>query len=248
MNVLTTWDLLKLCGRLVFIQSAWSAGSMQSEGFVYCISPALQKLFPDPEKRRRILKHYQMPINTHPFLAGVLAGAMLKLESEDKPTKSIVTHLRSTMGPLAAMGDPFFHAGLAPLATVLAAIIGLLFGSMAGIIAILVIFNSVHLAFRFSGVFVGYRHGDTALTAIGQWITPAKTWLARTVTAVLSGVLLGIIGIRFGGAFDLSLSSIIAGALTIALAMLLNKRRSSWVFIMPAFLLAVLVLEVIVQS
>jgi mannose/fructose/N-acetylgalactosamine-specific phosphotransferase system component IID len=152
------------------------------------------------------------------------------------------------MGPLAAMGDPFFHSGFTPLATVMAAIIALVFGSLAGIIAIVVIFNSVHMAFRVSGVFVGYRHGENALNAIGQWISPAKTWWARTGTSIFAGILLSIISFRFGDSFDLSFRPIVVCSVTLLLAILLNKRRSLWVVLMPAFLLAALIMEVIIPA
>ena len=250
MSDLSKRDLLKLSLRLMFIQSAWSASSMQAEGFVYGIAPALRRLIPDPEKRRRALKHYRFPINTHPFLAGVLAGAVLKMERDAKTTKTIVTYLRSTMGPLAAMGDPFFHSGVTPFAGVIAALVAWVFGSLAGIIAIIVIFNAIHMAFRISAVFTGYRYGEQALTVIGHWMSPAKTLWLKTITALLAGLLLAVVLFcpELGPVVTQLWRPVAVGVAALILALVLSKRRSSWVFLMPAFLLAALITEAIIPA
>ena len=243
---LTRMDLLKVSARLTLIQSAWTSTSMQSEGFVYCLAPSLAKIFPDQTRLKRILKHYQTPINTHPFLVAVLAGAILKMETEGKSTKSILSYIKTTMGPLAALADPFFHGALAPFASVVAALIAFLFGGVAGIVALLLIFNTVHVAVRISGIFIGYRKGETVIEDVGRWIDSSKTRVLRMATGMAGGLLVGLIVYRYAEPSQVLIAIPLVGVICIGISLLLNMKRAAWVYILPAFLLAVLVLEVII--
>ncbi|MBN2340239.1 MAG: PTS system mannose/fructose/sorbose family transporter subunit IID [Deltaproteobacteria bacterium] len=242
---ITNRDLLKVSARLALIQSAWTMSSMQSEGFVYCLSPALQKLFPEKKRLLRVVNHYHLPINTHPFLVSILAGAILKMESEKKSQREIASFLRNGGSGLAALGDSFFHAVLA-FASVVAALLTLIWGSVAGVIALVLIYNSVHLLIRVSGIFIGFEKGDATLSEFGKWIDSDKTKALRTATAVVGGILMTLI-------FLITTSNLVdtwwiapVSAITILSGFVLNLKRAFWVYVLPAFLFLVLILEVII--
>jgi mannose/fructose/N-acetylgalactosamine-specific phosphotransferase system component IID len=245
MTNLGTADLLKVSLRLTLVQSAWTHTSMQSEGVVYCLAPALSKLYPGNANLHRILKHYQIPINTHPFLVSVMAGAILKMETEKKSTRTILAYVRTTMGPLAALGDPFFHGALAPLAAISASLITLLFGSIAGIITLLAVFNGVHLLIRISGLFIGYKKGVDAFEDVGRWIDSDKTKFLRMAASITGGVLIGLLVFRYSPDFD-DILILAAGGVCIGISMLLILKRAVWIYMMPAFLMLILLLEVII--
>lgn len=242
---ITKIDLLKVSARLALIQSAWTMTSMQSEGFVFCLVPVLKKLFPDGQKLRRVVNHYHMPINTHPFLVSILAGSILRMEAEHQSQRLIVSFLKNSMSALAALGDSFFHAILA-FSTVVAALVTLLWGSVAGIVTLLVMYNSVHLTIRLSGIFIGFKKGDSTIADLGRWIDSDKTKLLRTLTGVVGGFLLSMVFYqRLGTAFP-TIWVLPIACVTIAFAFVLNLKRAVWVYVLPAFLLFTLILEVVI--
>ncbi|MBN2803926.1 MAG: PTS mannose/fructose/sorbose transporter family subunit IID [Deltaproteobacteria bacterium] len=244
MILLTVTDLLKVSLKLTLVQSAWTHTSMQSEGLLFALTPALKKIYGDQLNAKRILNHYKIPINTHPFLVAVLAGVILKMESEHRSTKTILGYVKTTMGPLAALGDPFFHGALAPFASISAALIALLFGPIPAIITLLVIFNTVHLAIRVSGLFIGYKRGEIAFNTLGKWIDNYKTSTLRTAASITGGTLIGLIIFRYSIMLNLEWTIILAGILCALIALALNMKRAVWVYVLPAFLLVILILEV----
>jgi mannose/fructose/N-acetylgalactosamine-specific phosphotransferase system component IID len=249
MNALSPVDLLNVSIRLVLVQSAWTTTSMQSEGFVYGISPALEKIVPDKSQRKRVLKHYQTPINTHPFLFGTLAGIILRMEEEGKSTKHILSYIRTTMGPLAALGDPFFDGALAPFASLLAAFVALWFGCLPALVTLLIVYNSVHIAVSLAGIFIGYHRGVGTMEQLGRWIDSGKTRLLRIAAGTVGGFFVGSVIWKYAPTLGPHTTAAAVGAGGLACvggAILLNMKRSTWMVVVPAVLLAVLVLEVTV--
>ncbi len=245
MNKLSTWDLIRTSFRLTLVQSAWTHSSMQSEGLVYSLAPALSKIYGDQKNIRKILKHYKIPINTHPFLVPVLAGVLLKMETDKSSTRSIICYITPTMGALAAMGDPFFHSALA-FASITAALIAMLFGPLAGIITLLIMFNTVHVAIRVSGIFMGYKKGTDAYETLGHWMDSSKTSGLKTASSITAGILIGLLLFRYAHIDHLLPTIAIAGMLCIITGVLLTMKRSAWIYILPVFLLLIFILEVTV--
>jgi len=244
MRKLGTMDLLRVSLRLAFLQATWCEGSMQSEGLAYCLVPGLTRLKDDRDDLNSTLRKYRAPFNTHPYLVGVVAGAILRMEEDGASYKKVTSFLRGTMGPLAAVGDPFFKSALAPTAAVLASLVAILFGALAGVATLLVAFNLLHLMIRITGVFVGYRDGDVALTRVTGWMESRRTRFMKTGAATIGGMFLGFMAFE-----STSLSSpmivAITGALTLVLAVGLVGRRSLWVYVAPALLAALFLMEVL---
>ena len=242
---ITKADLMKVSARLMLIQSAWTMKSMQSEGFVYCLLPALKKLFPEPNKLRRVINHFHLPINTHPFLVSILAGSILKMEAEGQSQRLTVSYLKTAMTALAALGDSYFHAVLA-FSSMIGVLVTLVFGAIPGLLTLLIMFNAVHMVIRFAGIFIGFRKGDATISALGKWIDSGKTKLLRTLTGIAGGFVAAMIFSKTAEEF-LSLYWLIPIALgTVLVAFLLNLKRSIWGYVLPAFLLLVLISEVLI--
>lgn len=236
---------MKVSARLMLIQSAWTMTSMQSEGFVYCLLPALKKLFPEHARLKRVINHFHLPINTHPFLVSILAGSILKMEAEGQSQRLTVSYLRTAMTALAALGDSYFHAVLA-FSSMIAVLVTLAFGPLPGLLTLLVMFNTVHLLIRFAGIFIGFKKGDATISALGQWIDSGKTRLLRTLTGIAGGFVISMIFSWIAEDF-LSLYWIVPIAFgIILLAFVLNLKRSVWGYVLPAFLLLVLISEVLI--
>ncbi len=243
MNRVGKTDLLRVALRLAFLQSTWCEGSMQSEGLGYCLVPGLSSIHSDRDDLNRALKRCRAPFNTHPFLVGVVAGALLKMEEDQASYKKVTTFLRGTMGPLAAVGDPFFKGALAPTAAVFASLLAVLFGPLVGAIALLVSFNLFHLIIRMAGVFAGYREGEQALARVACWMSPARTRLLKAAAAAMGGVFVGVISMAPEAMAQPS-TMLVAGGAALCAALLLVGRRSLWVYVAPGLLAILFTLEI----
>ena len=244
MSKLTPTDLLRVSFRLAFLQVTWCEGSMQSEGLAYCLVPGLGRIHDNKDSLNSSLRKYRAPFNTHPYMVGVVAGAILRMEEEGASYKKVTSFMRGTMGPLAAVGDPFFRSALAPTSAILASLAALLFGAIAGIAVLLVGFNLLHLLIRIRGVFVGYRDGEAALTRVTGWMESRRTRLLKTAAATIGGIFLGIL-LTDSGSIPVHMASWIGGAGALFLALGLVGRRALWIYVAPAMMVALFVLEVV---
>ena len=244
MSKVRTIDLMRISLRLALLQSTWCEGGMQSVGLTYCLIPGLQRLSPTAKDLAWTVQRHQEPFNTHPFLVGVIAGATLKLQEEGRNHGEIVSFLRSTMGPLAALGDPFFRTALPALTAVTASLAAMFFGILAGIVTLILMFNAFHVFIRLSGVFIGYREGYLVLPKIGRWISPARTVLIKTISAVGVGVFMTVSTFTFGTDESKWIAiSIVACGILIAFA--LKKWPLPQAVLLPVALTIALCIEVL---
>ena len=147
--------------RLLLLQGSWNFERLQGLGFFFAMLPALRKLYPR-EQLKTVAKSYTGYFNTHPYLAPLVAGSVLKLEEgraaqQDQPVE-IEEFKEMVAAPYAAIGDALFWGGLRPLAAGIA-----LFFAAKGILwaplVFLVLYNIVPLTFRISGFVRGYQQG-----------------------------------------------------------------------------------------
>jgi mannose/fructose/N-acetylgalactosamine-specific phosphotransferase system component IID len=243
-NKLRKRDLLRIGLRLTLIQSTWSECGMQSEGLAYCLALGFKRIFSSPKDVDDAIKRYRTTFNTHPFLVGVVAGSVLRMEENEESPRKIASFLRSTMGPLAALGDPFFKNALAPAASAVAAVIALLWGLIPGVVSFLLLFNLVHLVVRIAGVFMGYKDGEYVMTKRADWIGSARTHALKTICSASCGFAMGLMAFRF---FELDvIRTIIMGGLgCMFCAAVLKGRRSLWVYATPALLVTVFAMELV---
>jgi len=147
--------------RLLLLQGSWNFERLQGLGFFFAQLPALKKLYPD-QQLRSIAKGYTGYFNTHPYLAPLVAGAVLKLEearAANQQTAVDIDEFKELVAaPYAAIGDALFWGGLRPLAAGIA-----LFFAAKGILwaplVFLLLYNIIPLTFRVSGFIRGYQQG-----------------------------------------------------------------------------------------
>src|SRR5262249_21391788 len=63
--------------RSLLLQASWNPKGMQNLGLVYALYPALERLYPDPEKRREAVQRHLSFFNTHPYVAAAIVGGVL---------------------------------------------------------------------------------------------------------------------------------------------------------------------------
>jgi mannose/fructose/N-acetylgalactosamine-specific phosphotransferase system component IID len=157
--------------RSFFLETLWNYNKMQNVGFVFCLLPALKKLYPDASERAEAVARHLAPVNTNPFMAPMLAGITARLEHDLGPTQALVLRKR-VMTALAAQGDRIFWTHLRPLAAVWGCLLCVwFFGSIAGGVTFLVVYNVPHLLFRWAGFRLGW---DSGLNFVALFASPYR--------------------------------------------------------------------------
>ncbi len=194
--------LRRVFWRCLFLQAAWNARGMQNLGFAFAIDPALRRLYPDPARRSEALRRHLATFNCHPYTAAAIVGGAIHHEERvaagSEPAGAPLAYKQVLQGPLAAVGDGFFWAGLRPFFGVLAAVGTMLAGWPALVLAVLG-YNVLHLWLRWRFFRAGYRCGDEVVVRLGALGLP--TWAARLrdAGAVLCGVSAGLWALGLAG-------------------------------------------------
>lgn len=246
MNHLRTIDLVRMGLRLSVLQGTYCEGTMQSMGFAYALSPGIDRVVADESARREALTGFHEPFNTHPFLAGVLAGACLRLLEQGRSRAEITSFLRTAMGAVAAVGDPFFLTALPAASSAIAAALALWVGPLAALIALIIGFNSIHVMVRARALSLGYRRGLDALPMLMRWLSPARSRTLTTIAAVSLGLVPTGAILRFstlGSSLAWTAPLIVVAAL--ALSGVFAKARHLYVHISTTVLVVVLFIEVL---
>lgn len=165
MKKVTKGDLNSVVLRSNLFQGSWNFERMQALGFMYSISPAIKRLYPDPNSQERkdaIRRHLEF-FNTQPFVAAPVLGVTIAMEEERANGKAIddaaINGIKvGLMGPLAGVGDPIYWGTARPIFAALGAGLALS-GSLMGPILFFLLFNLVRLATRYYGVTYGYKKG-----------------------------------------------------------------------------------------
>ena len=240
-----TTTLIRVASRLSLLQSTWCEGGMQSVGLAYCLIPGLRSLYPDEDAMRESMERYQEPFNTHPFLAGIIAGALLKMEEQHASPKEIAHFSANTMGILAAFGDPFFRSALPIFASVTSCLAAMFGGVLAGIVTLLLLFNAVHFAVRFGGINIGYREGREVVPRVARWLSPRRTQNIKRISAIGAGLVLVAAAMTFGAMTPaLKWSTLVASASGILASVAMTTWRSSQQLAIPVVLVLVVLIEV----
>lgn len=166
-------------GRLLALQGVWSHERMHGVGMAWAAEPLLRDLGQsDPQRLAEARIRAAEPFNCHPVLAGLALGASVRAEYDGLPGAQ-VSRLRTALGgPLGALGDQLFWAGLVPLlvgATLALVAIG--YGP-AAILVLLVGYNVVRWRVAAWALTAGLRAGTDVGTVLQQ------SWLPRAASGI----------------------------------------------------------------
>ena len=205
-------DLARVASRALYLQASFTTERMQGPGFAFSILPALRRLF-GPGTRIAALRRHLGFFNTHPVLAGLVLGAVARLEErrargEDVTEERVEAVKHGLASPLAALGDPLFWVTLRPLAGLLGVVaVGVIPGPDAlGTdwrvllcpLVVLLAYNAVALPFRVTGVARGYARAEEPLELVRS--LRLREWRAtlERIGAFVCGalVVLTVIGVR----------------------------------------------------
>lgn len=187
--------------RSLFLQAGFSTEGMQSLGLVYALSPALQALYQDPERRQAAFKRHLTPFNTHPYVAAAIVGGILfheqRIASGDEGPEPVERFKALLMGPLAALGDGFFWLSLRPAVGAVSVALVPLVGAWA-VAFYVVAYNLVHFTARWRLFRFGLSLGDELVPRLATWKVPAWGRRLRVVTAAVVGGTASWLAVRFG--------------------------------------------------
>lgn len=194
--------LRRVFWRCLFLQAAWNRRGMQNLGFAYAIDPALRRIYADPARRAEALRRHLCTFNCHPYTAAAIVGGAIHHEERVaaglEPPESPGIYKATLQGPLAAIGDGFFWTALRPFFGALGAVGALLLG-LPAVVAVVVLYNVVHLTLRISLFHAGYAKGDALVPLLARLALPVVADRLRTAGAVLAGVAAGVLVLRAGG-------------------------------------------------
>lgn len=196
------FTLARVFVRSLALQASWNRRGMQNLGFAYAIWPALEVLYPDPERRLAAARRHLAPFNTHPYLAAAILGGSIYHEERvargDEPPEAVERFKQALMGPLAAVGDSFYWLSLRPFTGAVAALLAPFIGLWV-VPVFLVAFNLPHLALRYLLFLRGIRTGDRVVNTVAHIGLPAKGARLRVATAALGGMAAAFAGLFAAG-------------------------------------------------
>jgi mannose/fructose/N-acetylgalactosamine-specific phosphotransferase system component IID len=234
--------------RSFFLETLWNYAKMQNVGFLLCIYPALERLYPDEQEKKQAVRRQLDQVNTHPCMGPLLVGLIVRLERDLEPS-TVTSYRKRLMSALAAHGDRLFWTHLKPLAAVWGVFLAILvFGSVIGSLVLLAIYNLPQILVRALGFNRGWRDGLKILEVLKSPKMNAAILGMRGGISLGIGLVAGIVVLRAtsvplvpsGMAGPLILGSgliVIAGAAVV----LLRKGLSFSAILYPAVLAALLI-------
>jgi mannose/fructose/N-acetylgalactosamine-specific phosphotransferase system component IID len=175
--------------RLLGVQAAWTYERMSGIGVGHAAAPLLRDLYreSEPAERRAAVARSAEYFNSHPYLAGVAVGAVVRAERDGVPGP-VISRLRTALsGPLGALGDQLVWAGEVP------ALMGLALASVPllgwwVVPAVLVAHNLMRLRLTLWGLDLGLHEGLKVGAALERSWLPRAAGDAQRIAAFAVGL------------------------------------------------------------
>lgn len=147
--------------RALAVQGSWNYETLTGTGFGFAILPALRDIYgDDPAAFDDAVRRHERAFNSHPYLAPLALGAVIRLEADGEDPEVIERFKTALRGSLGTLGDQLVWAGLRPLCLLLAMGLVLLGAPWWGaVLAFLCLYNGAHLAMMGWGFNVGLTQG-----------------------------------------------------------------------------------------
>lgn len=209
--------------RSLTVQGSWNYRTLIGTGLAFVLAPALRHLYADdPARLREAVARHAALFNAHPYLAGVAAGALARLEADGVPPETIDRFKSAVRGSLGSMGDRLVWlmwrpaCGLLMVALLLAGA-----GWWAAVLAFLVSYNALHLWLRVWGLRAGWRDGLMVARALREAPFERLGERAGDAGALLSGFA-AVLAVGWGG--ERSAAYALVGAAALGIGIMLGPR------------------------
>ena len=180
--------------RLYYVQGAWNYERMLGVGMGYAAGPLLEDLRTvDPARHAEAVARASDFFNANPNLAGLALGALARAEHDHVPGATVLRLRAALSGPLGALGDRFFWAGVVPALCALA-LAAVALGAKGWAAAALV---ATYAAIRFAtarwALATGWKEGLQVGAAIGRSWLPRAADKAGAVAGFCVGVAIPLV-------------------------------------------------------
>ncbi|MDR0548879.1 MAG: PTS system mannose/fructose/sorbose family transporter subunit IID [Deltaproteobacteria bacterium] len=188
--------LLTVAFRTFFLEASWNFVGQQNLGFAAAVNPALKLVYQNrPSDLMAARKRASTFFNTNPVISGLVIGAALKIEEEkarglinDHQWKTLVITLASTM---AIYGDSLFWKTWLPFCCLIGFGLSFLAAAKGQLtlapLLIPILYCALAWPIRVGGLFIGYRLGRNAYTAVKKYQITRFALAIQMVSAFLIG-------------------------------------------------------------
>ena len=190
-------DTAQVLLRAFAVQGSWNYETLTGTGFAFVILPALRRIHDgDPQALEASLRRHEGPFNSHPYLAPLAIGAVIRMEEEGADPAVIERFKAALRGSLGTLGDQLFWAGWRPVC-LLGALAMLLLGAAWWItlLVFLTLYNVGHIGVMYWGLRVGLDEGRGVAERLQGSVRRAQPPLIL-VGAFLAGVVLVLVAVR----------------------------------------------------
>lgn len=165
--------------RLFGIQANWNYERMVGIGMAWAASPILAELLQrDRARHTEAVARSAEFFNSNPNLAGLAVGALARAELDGVPGPQVLRLRTALSGPLGALGDRVFWAGLVPLLSGAALSLVALGTGVWALAVLLVGYNVSRVLVTTWALRTGLREGMQVGAAVG------RSWLPRAADLV----------------------------------------------------------------
>jgi PTS system mannose-specific IID component len=198
---------------------------MQNLGFAFSVIPLIKSISKDGIHASQMLSRHLKLFNSHPYLAGPVLGAVVKLEEQTHDGLDVIELKQTLMGPYAAMGDAFFWGAWRPF-SVIGTVVLLMEGLLWAPLVFLMMYNPVPFYVRLKGFIEGYRRGRRGIDFIGGLNLPDLAGKIRWASVLLLAILAMQLSQRAGHAYavvpDLLMGFVFLGVILVCFWMLMR--------------------------
>ena len=140
----------------------------QAPGFTFSVCPALERYYPEKEKRAEAMQRHMTPYNINQDVGTFAMGLAASMEKENAANygnydaSAIPAIKTSLMGPMSGIGDALFWG----IVRTISASVGISLaatGSLMGPILFFVLYNVPNVLTRYLMTYWGYTLGETFL-------------------------------------------------------------------------------------
>jgi mannose/fructose/N-acetylgalactosamine-specific phosphotransferase system component IID len=178
---------LRALVRLLTVQASFTFERLQGVGIAAAQEPLLEPLGRDTDAGRQARSRSAQYFNAHPFLASIAVGALARAEL-DRVDGDRIQRLRTALsGPLGALGDQLFWAGIVPALMGLMLVACALGWGLPALVAVVIAYNGGRILLTAWGLRFGLAHGAEVAGAIGHTRLREMAQGAGILAAVMVG-------------------------------------------------------------
>lgn len=199
---LSRWLQWRIYLRTLTLQASWNGQRMQNLGLLVSLLPWLRRQRWGINRDRMFCRRYFEYFNTNPYMANLIIGGLLRLETESvlegqDPTLMGRRFRDSLCRAFASLGDQLFWLGVRPALTMALCLLGM-FGQLRAIILLVGAFAVTQLFLRFWSLGRSYELGLDIVDLLNHphWHR-AIAWtkrLAMLLTGMVAGKYLSSVG------------------------------------------------------